>query len=129
MNTTRLMILIVSLAIAVSACTGDLGVASTTSPGVTHPGDPFAGVESYEPTCSTCHATDLSGVGGLGGPLAPNAFVESSTETEVVDLIIQGVPRDHPGNTTGTEMAPRGGNPSLTDQDIHDISAYLKSQN
>jgi mono/diheme cytochrome c family protein len=129
MGTSRVTIFVTSLAIAISACTGDIGVRSTTSPVATHPGDPLAGAESYEPTCSTCHAADLSGVGGLGGPLSPNTFVESSTEAEIVDLIIGGVPRDHPGNTMGVDMAPRGGNPSLTDQNIRDISAYLKSQN
>ena len=129
MRTSRAVILIASLAIAVSACTGDIGVRTTTSPVATRPGDPLAGAESYEPTCSTCHATDLSGVGGLGGPLAPNTFIESSTEAEIVDLIIAGVPRDHPGNTTGVDMAPLGGNPSLTEQNVRDISAYLKAQN
>ena len=129
MSTSRSMIFAALLAIAISSCTGDIAVRSTTPSVPTHPGDPLAGAESYEPTCSTCHATDLAGVGGLGGPLAPNAFVESSTETEIANLIIAGVPRDHPGNITGVDMAPRGGNSFLSDQDIRDVSAYLKSQN
>jgi mono/diheme cytochrome c family protein len=129
MNARRLTIFAAFFAVAISSCTGDIAVRSATPPVSTHPGDSLAGAESYEPTCSTCHATDLSGVSGLGGPLAPNAFVESSTETEIADLIIVGVPRDHPENTTGVDMAPRGGNPSLSDQDIRDVSAYLKSQN
>lgn len=129
MNTPRMMILAALFGVAISSCTGDIAVRNTTPPVATHPGDSPAGAESYEPTCSTCHAADLSGVDGLGGPLAPNVFVESSTETEITDLIIAGVPRDHPDNTTGVDMASKGGNPSLTDQEIRDISAYLKSQN
>jgi disulfide bond formation protein DsbB len=129
MNTTRLATLLAAFAFLVTACTGNLSATSTTVPLIVGPGDPLTGAESYEPTCSACHAPDLSGVSGLGGPLAPNSFVSEGSENEIADLIIEGVPRDDPGNTTGVDMAPRGGNPLLTDQDIQDIAAYLKTRN
>jgi mono/diheme cytochrome c family protein len=98
-------------------------------PDIIVPGDPLAGATAYGNTCSTCHGRDLHGVEGLGGPLAPSDYVADTSEDDLVALIIIGRPRDHPDNTTGVAMLPRGGNPSLGDQSIHDISAYIRAHN
>ena len=50
------------------------------------------------------------------------------TEEELANFINIGRPAGDPANMTGVDMPPRGGNPSLTDQDIRDVSAYLKAQ-
>jgi disulfide bond formation protein DsbB len=34
---------------------------------------------------------------------------------------------DDPANTTGVAMLPKGGNPGLSDQDLYDIVAYLRT--
>jgi len=44
----------------------------------------------------------------------------------MVDFLREGRRANHPENTTGIDMPPRGGNPSLTDQDLADITAYLR---
>jgi len=125
------LLLIVAFALAIAACTG--GSASTDDSVIIHdivvPGDPLAGAGPYEATCSNCHGRDLKGVDGLGNAVAPNKFVAEASEDEMVELIIIGRTADHDDNITGVAMLPRGGNPSLGDQSIHDIAAYLKAHN
>ena len=91
-------------------------------------GDPVNGSTVYKGTCAACHGPDLQGVDGLGKGLVPNEFVATNTEEELASFINIGRPADDPANMTGVDMPPRGGNPSLTDQDLRDVSAYLKAQ-
>lgn len=92
------------------------------------PGDPLAGAPVYRGVCATCHGADLGGVEGLGGPLLPSSFITEQSNDDLVAFIIEGRPIDHPDNITGVAMLPRGGNPSLSDQDIANIVAYIKAQ-
>jgi mono/diheme cytochrome c family protein len=127
----RLMVLVAVLALALAACGGssdDGGTTETEVPGAAA-GDPVAGAEVYKGTCSACHGTDLKGVDGLGKPLAPSAFVAENSEAELAAFIAVGRPVSDPDNTQGVDMPPKGGNPSLDDQDLLDVSAYLKAQN
>jgi disulfide bond formation protein DsbB len=38
-----------------------------------------------------------------------------------------GRPPGDPANTTGVDMPPKGGNPTLTDQDLADIIAHIRT--
>jgi disulfide bond formation protein DsbB len=44
-------------------------------------------------------------------------------------LLKEGRPSGHELNTTGVDMPPKGGNPSLSDDDLVTIIAYLRSIN
>ncbi len=88
-------------------------------------GDPVNGEAIYASTCATCHGPDAEGIQGLGPPLVGNEFVESLTDAELIAFINVGRDASHPDNTTGVAMPPKGGNPSLTDQDIADVVAFL----
>jgi disulfide bond formation protein DsbB len=44
-----------------------------------------------------------------------------------VDFNKPGRPATDPLNPTGVDMPPRGGNPALTDDDLVDIVAFLRS--
>ena len=96
--------------------------------GETGPGDPVRGAVVYRSSCATCHARDLQGIDGLGGALAPNTFVAEMTEEEIAAFLAIGRSADDPDNMVGMAMPARGGNPSLTDQDLRDVAAYLKAQ-
>jgi disulfide bond formation protein DsbB len=91
-------------------------------------GDPIAGAPAYRGVCATCHGIDLGGVEGLGRALVPSAFIATRSDDELVAFIIEGRPIGHTDNITGVAMFPRGGNPSLSDQDIADIVAYIKAR-
>ena len=42
-------------------------------------------------------------------------------------FIKTGRPASDPANTTGVDMPPKGGNPAMTDQQIMDVIAYMRS--
>lgn len=81
----------------------------------------------YGQTCFTCHGPDATGVQGLGKDLTNNAFIMESTDPELLAYVKEGRPADHPDNTTGVAMPPKGGFDFLTDEDILAIIAYLRT--
>lgn len=89
-------------------------------------GDPDSGRRLYATTCTACHGQNGEGVPGLGKDLTNSKFVQDSTDSEMVEFLRVGRRANHPENTTGVDMPPRGGNPSLTDKDLADITAYLR---
>lgn len=133
MTMRRVLILFAVLALALAACGGsdDGGddSAGTTAPAGEMTGRVVEGATVYSGTCQTCHGPDLEGIEGLGKPLAPSDFVVENTEAELAAFIKVGRPAGDPDNTQGVDMPPKGGNPSLNDQDLYDVSAYLKSLN
>ena len=90
-------------------------------------GDALGGQEIYAGLCVACHGPDATGVEGLGKNLIESEFVASKTDSELVAFIAEGRPASHEENTTGVDMPPRGGNPSLTDDDLLSVVAYLRS--
>ena len=127
----KMMVFIATFALILAACGGssDDGGSDTTATAASGAsGDPVAGATVYSGTCTACHGTDLKGIDGLGKPLAPSDFVADRSEDELVAFILVGRPAGDPDNTTGVDMAPKGGNPSLSESDIHDVAAYLKAQ-
>lgn len=90
-------------------------------------GDVANGKELYAGTCASCHGADAKGIQGLGKPLANSAFVKDTSEADLVAFVEKGRPADDPKNTTGVAMPPKGGNASLTETDVTDIVAYLKT--
>lgn len=129
MNRTKVGLAVATLALAVAACAGSsVDDLPTVTTGPVEPGDPIAGAAVYRGTCAGCHGVDLEGVGGLGSALAPSDWVADRSEDEIVDFLLVGREADHPENMQGIAMPPRGGNPSLSDQDLHDVAAYLLAQ-
>ncbi len=90
-------------------------------------GDPARGKELYVQSCSACHGPDAKGIPGLGKDLTTSQFTMNLSDAELLDYIKKGRSTDDPLNTTGVAMPPKGGNPSLTDKDIMDIIAYIRT--
>jgi disulfide bond formation protein DsbB len=63
----------------------------------------------------------------VGKALAGSSFVADASEADLVALITTGRPSSDPANSTGVDMPPKGGNPSLSEQSIRDVVAYLKT--
>ena len=82
----------------------------------------------YQSICSACHGMDARGVPGLGKNLIESQFVLELTDDELLDFIIMGRDTSDILNTTGIAMPPRGGNPSLTDEQLQAVITYLRSQ-
>lgn len=116
--------------------TGCGGGASPPKPnGNAGGGGPAAGVRGnattgrrvYMGTCMSCHGTDAKGLPGLGKNLVIKSdWMKQQTDDTLVAFIKTGRPATDPLNTTHVEMPPKGGNPSLTDDDLYDIVAYIR---
>ncbi|HIE21030.1 MAG TPA: c-type cytochrome [Acidimicrobiia bacterium] len=74
-----------------------------------------------------CHGADATGIEGLGKDLTNSDFIRGMTDGELATFIKEGRPSSDPANTTGVDMPPKGGNPALSDQDLLDIAAFLRS--
>lgn len=116
------IILLIAGALALSACGG--GAPATPAGPV---GDPAAGKTAYDKTCIACHGADLKGMTGLGKDLTISEFVKSQSDAEMQAFLKVGRPASDPANTQGVDMPPKGGNPALTDQDLLNIVAYIRS--
>jgi disulfide bond formation protein DsbB len=131
MTVRKVLILFAMLALVLAACGGSDGgggdTPTTTSGGGT--GNVVEGAGIYSGTCTACHGPNAEGIDGLGLPLAPSDFVASNSEADLAAFIKVGRPTSDPANTTGVDMPPKGGNPSLDDQDLLDVSAYIQSLN
>lgn len=90
-------------------------------------GDPEAGKEHYDTVCIACHGPGGEGVEGLGKPFTSSGFLRENSDEELLAFIKVGRPTGDPLNTTGVDMPPKGGNPALTDEQILDIVAYLRT--
>ena len=107
---------------------------STPSPGGTPlPGDPAKGETLFGPNCASCHGASLAG--GVGASLNPIEVLPGTANKAAaldVDYLIQTITngRVHkPGDPYQTDMPAKGGNASLTDQDVKDLASYIIQAN
>lgn len=87
------------------------------------------GSRLFSSVCTACHGMNLQGIPGLGKTLINSEFVNSLNDDELVAFITVGRPTSDPLNTTGVAMPAKGGNPSLTEADLHAIVDYIRSFN
>lgn len=85
------------------------------------------GREIFVASCSACHGPNGEGIEGLGKPFTTSEFVRSSTDKELMTMIKMGRPVWDAANTTGLDMPSKGGNPAITDDQLDDIIAYIRS--
>ena len=93
-------------------------------------GDPQKGATLYAQNCATCHGASLEG--GIGATLNPIDKLPGVTNpldpATLIGIITNG--RVHQaGDPKQTDMPAKGGNSSLTDQDVQDLAAYIIQQN
>lgn len=84
------------------------------------------GHEIYVETCIACHGPRGTGVQGLGKDLVHSDFILGQSDESLAAFIKRGRDPSDPMNTTGVGMPPKGGNPTLADQDMLDIVTYLR---
>ncbi|MCP3995140.1 MAG: cytochrome c [bacterium] len=128
--TTKLVTLIAVLFVATSACGGSGGSGACSAdpaPVAVGPAEADRGDNVYNSICVACHGTGGEGIRGNGKPLVENEFVAGMTDDDLASFVKQGRDAGHADNTTGIDMPPCGGNDDLTEQDIVDVVAYLRS--
>ena len=135
-HTYLLWILGLVMALGVAACGGnnadpavETGSKPTESAVTTNlgAGDAQNGKALYSSNCATCHGPEANGITGLGSGLHDNEFIAGKSDPELIEFIKMGRSPGDPLNDTGVAMPPKGGNPALTDQNLNDIVAYLRT--
>ena len=103
---------------------------SSASGATALPGDPQKGATLYAQNCATCHGASLEGgIGAVLNPIEKLPGVSNPLDPNFLISIITNGRQPQPGDPKQTAMPPKGGNPSLTDQDVKDLAAYIIQQN
>lgn len=132
-----LVIVLTALLLSLSACGGKKNDDAASESAAAAPveaaaalvGDPAAGEKVYQVSCVACHGPDARGVAGLGKSLHPedSNFISERTDAELVEYIKVGRRVDYLLNTTGIDMPPKGGNPAMTEQEMYNVVAYMRT--
>jgi disulfide bond formation protein DsbB len=85
------------------------------------------GREAFKSTCIACHGENGEAKPGLGKDLRHSEFFDGLTDEEAVKFLMVGRGPSDPLNTTGVQMPPKGGNPALSNDDLADIVAFVRS--
>ena len=130
------MLAVLVMVLALAACGGGGGAEETGGGDAVPPpaeqevasaGDPEAGKQQFDMVCIACHGPGGVGVEGLGKPFTTSEFLLTVDDQELLEFVKTGRPVGHPDNTTGVDMPPKGGNPALTDEQLLDIIAYIRT--
>ncbi len=129
-----LLILILLLGV-LSACGGDdkAEAKPTPAPAATEAPQIVGNVKDGEAVfmsiCIACHGPDARGLPNLGKSMHPDdsEFITSKTDEELVAFIKVGRTPDDPLNTTGVGMPAKGGNPAITEQNLYDVVAWMRT--
>lgn len=102
---------------------------SGSAPAAAKPaGDATKGKEIYAGTCAACHGADAKGMPGLGKSLAVKSdWMKKQDDAALIAFVKKGRTAGDPENTTKVDMPPKGGNPALSDDDIVNVVAYVRS--
>lgn len=123
----RRAIFALTMTLAVAACSDAVGNSPTTVTVPSGAGERVRGQAVFDSTCITCHGPGGVGVEGLGKPLTTSTFAAGLTDTELLAFLDVGRAADDPLSTTGKVMPARGGNPALSDADLIDVIAYIRT--
>src|SRR2546421_5707366 len=99
--------------------------ASTASGTTTLPGDPTKGQALFSQNCATCHGAALEG--GIGPSLNPIEKLPGVANPLDPAYLIGVITNGRTDN--GRVMPPKGGNPSLTEQDVKDLASFIIQAN
>jgi len=91
-------------------------------------GDAAKGKEVFMGTCAACHGQDAKGMPNLGKNLVVKSdWMKKQDDAALLAFVKVGRPASDPLNTNKVDMPPRGGNPSLTDDDLVNVIAFVRS--
>jgi mono/diheme cytochrome c family protein len=126
-RSTMFILLVLVAALVLAACGGGGGAASASQKPAAAKGDATKGKTVFEGTCASCHGPDAKGLPGLGKDLTTSEWVSTQTDAQLLKFVKTGRPAADKLNTTGIDMPPKGGNPALTDADIENVIAFVRS--
>lgn len=120
-------LMILLLALAACGGGGDSPSSQAEEAAAVSLGDADEGKKQYDMLCVACHGPGGEGIEGLGKPFTTSDFLQEKNDEEMVEFITVGRSMSDPLNTTGVDMPPKGGNPALSEDQILDIIAYVRT--
>lgn len=98
---------------------------TTVAPAIA--GDADAGWERYIESCAACHGPEGNGMPNQGVSLRASRFLSDRTDAELFAFLKAGRLPTDPASVTRMLMPPKGGNAALTDAQLRDVVAYLRT--
>jgi cytochrome c oxidase subunit 3 len=80
----------------------------------------------FSGTCASCHGPDGTGMVNQGADLHDGGFVASKTDKELLTFLKLGRQSWDADSKMKLQMPPKGGNPTLTEEHLKDVIAYLR---
>jgi disulfide bond formation protein DsbB len=130
------LVMLLVVGALVAACGGDEEPTPTPLPVAQQPadaapqaavGDAEKGKAIFTTTCVACHGPAGEGVQGLGKDMTTSEFIAGLSDADLLAFIKRGRDTSDPLSTTGVAMPPKGGNPALTDEQLLDVVAFIRS--
>lgn len=133
-------LLVLLAGLALTGCGSEAGSTSTaaatpsTAPATAAPtrtpvsggGKAEEGKLVFQGTCAACHGQDGHGIMNLGKSLVGSKMLELD-DKDLVAFVEKGRDTKDKENTTGIAMPPKGGNPALTEKDLMNAVAYIRT--
>jgi mono/diheme cytochrome c family protein len=127
---SALILLAVPALLALTAITTLADASPSPAPSVALPGDPNKGATLYGLNCTSCHGVSLEGgIGAVLNPIDKLPGVANPLDPNFLIDIISNGRKHQPGDPKSADMPAKGGNSSLTDQDVKDLASYIIQQN
>lgn len=95
-------------------------VITVSAAGVAH------GHDLFVQNCASCHGANAQGMPHQGADLRLSKFIESQSDSRLINFIRTGRQPQDPNTVMGLNMPPKGGNMTLKDEHLADIVAYLR---
>lgn len=131
-STIAIGLIIVPLAFF-AGCGGDKEESSTPTTGSNTPQiDNSAlarakGKSIFKKTCVACHGENGEGIENLGKDWTESDFIANSSDDELVEFLKVGRTLDDPMSDGKAIMPPKGGDPTLTDEDLHNVVKFMRT--
>ena len=115
-------------ALMVTSAARDQAKAELVSIDITkyQPASVARGRARFMETCASCHGSNGVGMPRQGANLQLSQFVSDHSVGELAAFIRNGRRMNDPKSVMQLPMPPQGGNPSLSEQQLIDIAAYLR---
>ena len=104
----------------------DVSAAPAAAPTAAQP-DAAHGEKLFGASCAACHGAAGQGVDGIAPPVAGTDWLQQRSDAEVVAFLQVGRAPGDADSVMGRAMPARGGNVALTDGDLADIVAFMRS--
>jgi cytochrome c oxidase subunit III len=100
---------------------------ATSTPKPAASGDVLRGKPVFLGTCASCHGMEGAGIKSQGANLVASAFVGKLDDTALLAFVKKGRQPFDADSTMHLAMPAKGGNPILTDQNLLDTIAFIRS--